>query len=178
MRFSRKSGGYKEGKKMNKKENNIKITHLMCREMQAPIFSSLIKGFTSKIGYDNAIKIVKQVIKEDAILSGKTLADKYGGNTIKELLKIVKEVWASDDAMKINIIKENEDELCFNVISCKYTQMYEKLGIKELGCILSCSRDFSFMEGFNPEIELIRTKTIMEGYECCDFRYVQKRRYN
>lgn len=163
---------------MNKKENNIKITHLMCREIQAPIFSSLIKGFTSKIGYDNAIKIVKQVIKEDAILSGKTLADKYGGNTIKELLKIVKEVWASDDAMKINIIKENEDELCFNVISCKYTQMYEKLGIKELGCILSCSRDFSFMEGFNPEIELIRTKTIMEGYECCDFRYVQKRRYN
>jgi len=52
--------------------------------------------------------------------------------------------------------------------------MYEKLGIKELGCVLSCSRDFSFMEGFNPEIELIRTKTIMEGSECCDFRYVKK----
>jgi hypothetical protein len=52
--------------------------------------------------------------------------------------------------------------------------MYEKLGIKELGCVLSCSRDFSFMEGFNSEIELIRTKTIMGGFECCDFRYVRK----
>ena len=159
---------------MEKKECDIKITHLMRREIQAPIVSSLIKAFANKIDYDNAIEIVKQVVREDAILSGRTLADKYGGNTLRELSKIVNEVWANDDAMKIKIIKEDEDKLCFNVISCKYADMYEKLGIKELGCILSCSRDFSFMEGFNPEIELIRTKTIMEGFECCDFRYVKK----
>jgi hypothetical protein len=52
--------------------------------------------------------------------------------------------------------------------------MYEEMGIKELGFILSCSRDFPFMEGFNPEIELRRTKTIMEGAECCDFRYKKR----
>ena len=158
----------------DKKERDIKITHLMRREIQAPIVSSLIKAFADKTGYDNAMEIVKKVIREDAILSGRTLADKYGGNTLRELSKIVNEVWANYDAMKIKIIKEDEDELCFNVISCKYADMYEKLGIKELGCMLSCSRDFSFMEGFNPEIELIRTKTIMGGSECCDFRYVRK----
>jgi hypothetical protein len=161
---------------MKKKEENIKISHLMLREIQAPIFLSLIKGFTSKMGYDDTIKVVRQVIKEDSILAGKTFADKLGGNTIKELLTMVKDVWTSDDAMKINIIKKDEDELCFNVTSCKYAQMYEKLGIKELGCILSCNRDFSFIEGFNPDIELIRTKTIMEGHEYCDFRYVKKRK--
>ena len=159
---------------MDKRECDIKITHLMRRKIQAPIVSSLIKAFANKIGYDNTIEIVKQVVREDAILSGRTLADKYGGNTLIKLSKIVNEVWTDDDAMKIKIIKENKDELCFNVISCKYADMYEKLGIRELGSILSCSRDFSFMEGFNPEIELIRTKTIMEGSECCDFRYVKK----
>ena len=120
------------------------------------------------------MEIVSQVVKEDAILSGRTLADKYGGNTLRELLKLVNEVWANDGAMKIEIIKEAEEELCFNVTSCKYADMYEKLGIKKLGSILSCSRDFSFMEGFNPEIELIRAKTLMDGCECCDFRYVKK----
>jgi hypothetical protein len=159
---------------MDKKERNIKITHLMRREIQAPIVSSLVKAFADKIGYDNAMEIVRQVVREDAILSGRTLADKYKGNTLRELSKIVNEVWANDKAMKIKIIKEDEDELYFKVISCKYADMYEKLGIKELGCILSCSRDFSFMEGFNPEIELIRIKTIMGGSECCDFRYVRK----
>jgi len=161
---------------MDRKERDIKITHLMCREIQAPIVSSLIKAFADKIGYDNAMEIVKQVVREDAILSGRTLANKYGGNTLRELSKIVNEVWANDDALKIEIIKEGEDELCFNVTSCKYADIYEKLGIKELGCILSCSRDFWFMEGFNPEIELVRTKTIMGGSECCDFRYMKKAR--
>jgi len=159
---------------VDKKESDIKITHLMRREIQAPIISSLIKAFVNKIGYDNTMEIVRQVVREDAILSGRILADKYGGNTLRELSKIVREVWANDEALKIKMIKEDEDELCFKVISCKYADMYEKLGIKELGCILSCSRDFSFMEGFNPEIELIRTKTIMGGSECCDFRYVRK----
>ena len=159
---------------MDKKESDIKITHLMRREIQAPIVSALIKAFADKIGYDNAMEIVKQVVREDAILSGRTLADKCGGNTLRELSKIVNEVWANDEAMKIKIIKEDKDELCFNVISCKYADLYEKLGIKELGCLLSCSRDFWFVEGFNPEIELIRTKTIMGGSECCDFRYVRK----
>lgn len=159
---------------MEKKERDIKVTHLKCREIQAPIVSSLIKAFADKVGYDNAIEIVEQVVREDAVLSGRTLADKYGGNTLRGLSRIVNQEWANDNAMKIEIIKENEDELCFNVVSCKYAEMYEKLGIKELGSILSCDRDFSFMEGFNPEIELIRTKTIMAGSECCDFRYVKK----
>jgi len=159
---------------VDKKESDIKISHLKRREIQAPIVSSLIKAFVNKIGYDNTMEIVEQVVREDAILSGRTLTDKYGGNTLRELSKIVNEVWANDEALKIKMIKEDEDELCFKVISCKYADIYEKLGIKELGYLLSCSRDFWFMEGFNPEIELIRTKTIMGGSECCDFRYVRK----
>ena len=57
---------------MNKKEHDIKITHLKCREIQAPIVSSLIKAFVNKIGYNNAMEILKQVVREDAILSGRT----------------------------------------------------------------------------------------------------------
>jgi GTP cyclohydrolase II len=76
--------------------------------------------------------------------------------------------------MKIQIIRENNNELFFDVTYCGYAQMYEDMGIKELGFIFSCSRDFPFMEGFNLEIELTRTKTIMEGAECCDFRYKKR----
>ena len=93
---------------------------------------------------------------------------------MSELAKIVKEVWAKDGAMRIQIIRENDNELFFDVTHCGYAQMYEKMGIKELGFVLSCSRDFPFMEGFNPEIELRRTKTIMEGADCCDFRYKKR----
>ena len=134
----------------------------------------MIQGFTEEIGSAKTIEVAKKVINKDAIESGKKLAQEYSGNTMSELTKIVKEVWAKDGAMRIQIIRENDDELFFDVTHCGYAQMYEKMGIKELGFILSCSRDFPFMEGFNPEIELRRTKTIIEGAECCDFRYKKR----
>ena len=156
------------------KDNGIKIPHLKRREIQAPLVSSLIKGFAREIGYDRAIEVTQKVIKEDAILSGKGLAEQFAGNSMAELSKIVQNVWAQDDAMQIEIIRQNDSELSFDVTYCGYVELYENLGIRELGFVLSCSRDFPFVEGFNPEIELRRTKTIMEGAECCDFRFKRK----
>ena len=152
----------------------MKITHLKRREVQAPIVSSLISAFANKIGYDKAIDIAKEVVREDAILSGKTLAEEYSGNSMAELSKIAKEVWAKDNALEIKMIKETEKELFFDVSHCGYVGIYEKLGVQKLGCILSCMRDYYFLEGFNPRITLRRTKTIMEGGDYCDFRYVEE----
>ena len=41
----------------------------------------------------------------------------------------------------------------------------------ELGAVLSCNRDYALIEGFNGEVDLTRTQTIMEGAAYCDFRY-------
>ncbi len=159
---------------MDNKLSRAEISHLLCREIQAPLVSALINGFAKKIGDNKALSIAKKIICEDAVLSGKSLAEKYSGNSLKDLLKIVNEVWAKDGTMEINNIALNENTLNFDVTSCGYAKMYERLGLKKLGSLLSCGRDFKFMDGFNPEIELIRTKTIMEGADICDFRYKKK----
>jgi hypothetical protein len=159
---------------MNKKSGRAEISHLLCREIQAPLVSALIKGFARKIGDSKAFSIAKKIICEDAVLSGKSLAQKYSGNSLEDLLKIVEEVWAQDGTLEIKNIRLNENTLWFDVTDCGYAKMYERLGIKELGSLLSCCRDFTFTDGFNPEIELIRTKTIMEGADICDFRYQKK----
>lgn len=149
----------------------MEITHKKCREIQAPMVSSLIYGFAREIGFEKATEIAKNVIRQDAVASGKKSAREYSGNTLAELSKIVKEVWAKDNALTLEILKENDTTLFFDVTHCEYAQMYVRMGIEDIGFILSCYRDFSFLEGFNPQIELKRTKTIMEGAEYCDFRF-------
>ncbi|MEJ2656970.1 MAG: L-2-amino-thiazoline-4-carboxylic acid hydrolase [Desulfobacterales bacterium] len=149
----------------------MNITHLKLREIQAPIVTLLINGFKREIGHEEAIKIAEDVINEDAIAFGKEMALKYAGNTMAGLSKIVKEVWAGDGALDIEMIKETDCELFFNVTDCGYARIYERMGIKEMGSVLSCIRDFSFIKGFNPQIELKRTQTIMEGAKYCDFRF-------
>jgi hypothetical protein len=53
--------------------------------------------------------------------------------------------------------------------------MYRALGIPEIGALLSCNRDFSLVEGFNPAVKLTRTQTVMEGASHCDFRFELRR---
>jgi hypothetical protein len=57
------------------------------------------------------------------------------------------------------------------VTRCRYAELYHALGIPELGTLLSCNRDYALIEGFNPDVDLTRTQTIMEGATYCDFRY-------
>ncbi len=156
---------------MGKKEKNDSVTHLMCREIQAPIVSALINGFAEEFGTEKTQALVKEIISKDAVVSGQRLAEKYSGNSLKDLLKIVEEVWAKDDTLTIENLSLTEKSLKFDVTRCGYAEMYERLGVKELGSLLSCCRDFAFMDGFNPALKLVRTQTIMEGNDICDFCY-------
>ena len=72
------------------------------------------------------------------------------------------------------MLEDSTGRFNFNVTRCKYAEMYAALGIPELGTLLSCNRDAALIEGFNPEISLERSQTIMEGAEYCDFRYRRK----
>ncbi len=160
---------------MKKNITRDDVSHLLCREIQAPLVAALIKGFAGEIGEERAYGIAAKVIAQDAIESGKALAQKFSGNSLEELRRLIDEVWAEDGTMQIEHRDFDENSLNFDVTLCGYAEMYKRLGIAVLGVLLSCNRDFVFMEGFNPEIKLTRTKTIMEGADCCDFRYTKKK---
>ena len=99
------------------------------------------------------------------------MADLYGDNSLKTLARVVREIWAAGDALAVRFIEETDQRLYFDVTRCRYAEMYAKLGMRDLGFSLSCCRDGSFGEGFNPKVRLERTRTIMEGAGFCDFRY-------
>ena len=44
-------------------------------------------------------------------------------------------------------------------------------GLGEIGHLLSCQRDGTFCEGYDPKLKLQRTQTIMQGASHCDFEY-------
>jgi len=151
------------------------ISHLDRREVQAPLVASLIRAFCEAFGTEEALAVAREVIRKDAVRSGRSLAEEVGGNSLEDLLKLVTNVWAEDGIMEVEDIRLDEGTLSFDVTRCGYAEMYRRLGLEELGTLMSCSRDFPFQNGFNPAIRLKRTTTIMEGGERCDFRYVVER---
>lgn len=149
-----------------------KISNLERREIQSPLVACVLAGFISEMGYERAMRVASAAIRNDATRVGKTMAEKYGGNSFEILHRIVKEVWAEDDALEFSILEETEKRLSFNVTRCRYVELYDRLGLKEFGFCLSCNRDASLIDGFNPRMKLLRSQTIMQGAEMCDFRIV------
>ena len=153
-------------------QQTLKISHLTRREIQAPIAACLIRGFAKVLGQDKTLEVATEAVQTDAIEAGQIMAEKYGGNNMRELGCVVREIWAEDDAITVNFLEETEHNLSFDVTRCRYAELYEKAGMQDLGFCLSCSRDEAFAKGFNSQIKLLRTQTIMQGSSHCDFRFI------
>ena len=146
------------------------ITNLQRRQIQAEFFASLVGEFIHELGYERAMQLASTAIQKDAFLAGKSLAEKYGGNSLQDLLRLVREVWAEENALEFTLLEQTAQKLSFNVTRCRYAELYDRQGIKEFGYCLSCNRDAALIAGFNPRMRLVRTQTIMQGATFCDFR--------
>lgn len=142
------------------------------REIEARIVAPLLDALGSEFGRQRVLEVAREVIIDAARQQGARLAE--GGKSLPQFAQSMA-AWKKDDAIQIDVLELSEARYSFNVTRCRYAEMYRALGIPELGVLLSCSRDFSLIEGFDPDIELTRTQTIMEGASCCDFRYERRR---
>jgi hypothetical protein len=139
------------------------------RETEARILAPIMDALNDRFGKEEVLEVIRKKIIALSREQGENLADEYG-NDVDAFLKTL-EFWTQDNALEIDIIEKNQTTLDFDVVRCRYAEMYESLGIKELGATLSCNRDYALIEGFNPDATLVREKTIMSGGDCCTFRY-------
>lgn len=141
---------------------------LLRREIEALMVKPFLDAFEKELGHEKTYEIVEKVIAEIAFEQGKEYAELLGGNGIDALMGQA-EAWSSNDALDMQMYVENETDCYSPVKRCAYVNMYERIGMKELGKVLSCLRDEFFYQGFNPEMEMCRSKTLMDGGDCCDF---------
>ncbi len=149
---------------------NAKIGVLTRREVEARILAPVIEALGESFGRDQVLSVVQRTIVKIAREQGADLGKQMGNNSLQDFTETL-QFWTRDDALNIEVIEESEDVLSFNVTRCRYAELYNSLGIGDLGTRFSCTRDFALIEGFNPDVSLTRTQTIMEGAPFCDFRY-------
>jgi len=141
------------------------------REVEARILAPIIDALGEKFGREQVIDVVRGAIVDLSQQQGAEMADAMGGNGCAKFESSLK-YWTKDEALKLDVLEQNDTTLNFNVVRCRYSEMYRDLGIPELGAVFSCNRDYAMIEGFNPDARLTRTQTLMEGKSHCDFRYV------
>lgn len=152
--------------------NRLKVSDvpiLARREIEAVLLARVFEKLTQTIGRSEALRIITEVVGDEAYDNGKKLATIYDSNSLEEIQHLMEPFQASG-ALEMEFSSGN-DFLKMNVTHCEYANMYNRLGIKELGYSLSCQRDYYLFKGYNPQIEFRRTQTIMQGCPICDFHF-------
>ena len=142
------------------------------RRIQAEVLGPLFEEMVENIGHHQASSILETAIRKAAIKEGSHFRQQSDPSlsTIDNFVALM-ELWKAGGALEMEVLQQRETRFDFNVNRCRYAEMYREMGLEGIGHLLSCNRDGTFCEGFDPNLKLVRDQTLMEGASCCTFRY-------
>jgi hypothetical protein len=141
------------------------------RRIEAMILKHVLDVITERSGRAEAEAVIGETCSRSAIEQGKAMAaDLDHAPDLTDFAAILPN-WTKEDALEMDVLTTEPDNMAFNITRCRYSEMYQEMGLGDIGHLLSCNRDGDFCIGYNPNIQLTRTQTLMKGASHCDFRY-------
>ena len=148
------------------------IPTLTKRRLQAAVIKPIYDEMVAELGDEKAQLLLSNAIRKAAIEEAAEFAGEApGGKTSLRSFIDLFELWTVGGALEVEIHEESETRFSFDVTRCQYAETYREMGMGQIGHLLSCNRDASFCEGYDPNIKLDRQQTIMNGADRCTFRY-------
>jgi predicted ArsR family transcriptional regulator len=153
--------------------SEVAISHLQRRKIEGRVLIPFLQAVAEKFGEAAMHEVLDATIRNVAAADGAAWAKTFG-RTTTSMRQVAEDVWAGGGATNVQVMGEADDRLDFNVTRCGYAEFYKQMGLAELGYRIHCSRDHAAVAGFNDQLELSRSQTIMQGAPCCDFRFRKK----
>lgn len=148
---------------------------LVKRKLQAEVIGPIYAEMAAQLGEAKAKSILDAAVRKAAIAEGRHFAALApdGRTSMADFIKLY-DLWTEDSALEIEVLEASDTTFNFDVTRCRYAETYKEMGLGKIGHLMSCNRDGTFCQGYDPKIELDRRHTIMEGAKRCTFRYTYK----
>ena len=144
-------------------------------KIQAQVLVPLIKALQAELGEERANALVRTALGDLYRRYGEEFWRNKNEKNLGKAIASAFATYARDDALDYRVIEQSHDAFAIDVTGCRYAEFYKELGEPELGFLVVCSADFDTAAGFDRDIKLTRTQTIMQGASHCDFRYERQK---
>jgi len=141
------------------------------RRIEAEIIKPIYEELKAAFGVETAQDLIERAVKKSAVAQAQAFAAQEKAKPSIESFAAIMPLWTKEDALRVRPIRQDAETLEFDVVRCRYAEMYRAMGLGEIGHLLSCNRDAAFIEGYAPDVTFERTQTLMQGASHCDFRY-------
>ena len=133
-----------------------------------------MKNLMKQIGKEKFLEMLKKSSEmlyeedEDADFKNKERTLKTWSDFSKKLIENMRNVITGE------ILTDNENVLEIRYTECLYAKTFREADAADIGYAGLCYQDYPWTKQFNPKLRLIREKTLMQGHDCCHFKWVME----
>jgi len=153
-----------------------KLTMRQAFRMQyASDFIPYLEFCAKTSGREAVIANLKAYVTEQSNLGMAEAVRRLGGNSFAHLKKMFSPGSPAFANTVIFTVAEDTDKVHeIHVTDCLWARTFLEAKAGDLGYAGVCFGDYAAAKAFNPAIEMVRDKTLMQGHDCCNHRYLWK----
>jgi hypothetical protein len=164
---------FQETKHKFDEEIDRKLTNRQLFAAQYMEYIQLAKALEKSMGKEKTIEFLKNYTQEKMLAYGKNHAERSPDNKFRTYVKTFDPA-RYHDSLTMEIVEDTETAYELKVTECIWATTFLAANAGDIGWASVCFGDYAWAEGFNPNIKLVRDKTLMQGHEICNHRYVWK----
>ena len=153
-------------------EYERKLTYRQFYATQYRELIQLAKALEEEWGADKTFEFLRKFTTNRLLKYGQRHAQRSPDNSFHTYTDTFRNTERYKNTLTMHIVEDTEKAFELNVTECIWATTFLKVEAGDIGYATVCYGDYAWAEGFNPKIKLIRDKTLMQGHDCCNHRYV------
>lgn len=135
-------------------------------------FIPMMKSMGEDVGKDKLIEMVKRASSRAAARAVAERASKAPKRDLAAFAEpLVHPGELMQHALTFQIVEHTEKALEIKVTECLWAKTFREKDAGDIGYAAICHPDFAVAPAFNPKMKMVRSKTLMQGHDCCNHRW-------
>ena len=134
-------------------------------------FIQLAKALEKEMGKENLLDFLKKNTEARLYQIGQQQAKQSPDQSFATYVNTFKGP-GYDKTLTKEIVEDTAKAFELKVTECIWASVFLQAKAGEIGYAAVCFGDYAWAQGFNSKIRMIRDKTLMQGHDCCNHRYV------
>ena len=157
--------------KFDKKLPGPDLTYRRYAAISQRSFIMFAKFLQKEMGEEKVIDLIKKDTEERMCERAQADIKRLGGSDFKSYISIFRDpqMLAS---LTMEIIEDTDTVFEIRVTDCLSAESFLPYKAGDIGYAAVCWGDYNWASDFNPKIKMVRDKTLMQGHDCCNHKYM------
>jgi len=137
-------------------------------------YARVMKKLAAQIGPEKVLEALGQASSEAAAERVAALLPAAAPRDLGMFEQWMKTTPIYRSALVYDVVEQSASAFEIHVSQCLWAKTWRAQEAADLGYAAICHADYAASAAFHPKLRLTRTKTLMQGHDCCNHRWVME----